>query len=180
MSHIQRRLFCSTALFSVGAALAACAGSGGTAGPPTPAQIIADASGVLTALSASLAAMAIQVPTLIPPATLATLQANLAAGAKALTSISTAMAASASASVIQQVESGINSVLSTLASIPLIPPPYSTVIAAANVLVPVLEAVVGNYLPTMAGAVVAATAKPMALAPTIAAARATLGIAIVS
>lgn len=49
--------------------------------------------------------------------------------------------------IVKQVEAAINSIIDALAGIPFIPPPFSTALQAAVVLVPVIETAAGLLVP---------------------------------
>lgn len=156
-----------TALTSV-AALAAC---GGTT-PLTPAQVVADANGVVNGLAAAVAGIIASSPTLIPADTAATIQSLLGQAEALMASVSSAVGAPSAASVLQQVEAIVNTVLASLATVSAIPAPYSTAIQAAAVILPIIEQFVSTYIPSTAPKAIAAPS-----ASDLARARAALGIA---
>ena len=151
-----------TIAFAVPAlALASCAGVA-----LTPAQIVADAGTLANGLSGALNGLVAAYPALIPAATAATLQSDLLLAASAASSLSASVPATTGASTAQTIDGYINAVLNTLAAPPingLIPTPFNSVIAAAAIVVPEIEAFVNQYLPTAA-----------AVAPGVYAARAKL------
>ena len=167
MTHLSRRrlwMLAGTAL--VPAALAACQ-PGSTL---TPAQIVTDAQNAIAALAGSLQAVIQVSPGALPASTLTTINNALAAANKVLGSLSTSLTATAAAPIVQQVEQAINTVVADAASVPLIPPPFSIALAAASVVLPILETFVNQFLPAPAApakASVTARAKARALAPTM-------------
>ncbi len=145
MAISYHRLLAAAAL--LGLALIGCASSSTAPSPRMPAQIIADANGAVIGLGVAINGIAASSPGLIPPATVAALQGILAQSDSTLTSLSTSLPAPAGASILQQVGGSLNSILTTLALFKSIPPPYSTLISAAAIIVPGLEAFVGQYVP---------------------------------
>lgn len=130
----------------------------GTLPAMTPAQIVSDAQAAAKGLSAALAQAEQADPSLIPAATYAGLQTNLALAQGAAGTLSTSLSAPIAAGTVGQVEGYLNAVLDTLAAPPLngvIPAPYNLAVSAAAVVVPELEAFVGTYVATPAGATLA-------------------------
>ena len=144
--------------------LAACSGSA-----TTPTQIVTDAQNAISALAASLQAVLKVSPTALPGNTVAQINAAIAAAAQVLGGLSTSLAATQAAPIVQKVEQAINTVVTTAASIPLIPPPFSLALSAASVVLPILEGFVNQWLqPAPAGAspaAMAARARMRALEP---------------
>lgn len=124
-------------------ALAACAGSpnAGT----TPAQIIADANGLIVSLGQVVNILANQ-PGVLSADVIARSQALLAQAGTVASSLATTVSANVAAPVLAQIESALNTVLGSLGGI-LLPPPYGTIVAAAAALLPVIGAYVAQYLP---------------------------------
>lgn len=122
--------------------LAACSGSS-----TTPAQIVADVQNAVTALSNGFSAVVKQAPNAVPAATAATITAALAQAASMLGSLSTNLTATEAAPKVQQIEQAINTVISAAAAVPLIPPPFSTALGAAAIVLPIIEAWVNSILP---------------------------------
>jgi hypothetical protein len=152
--HLSRRAI-------LGAPLAAALTSCGIA--LTPTQIVTEAGVAAKGLSGTLTQLAAVDSTLVPSATLATLQNDLALAQGAASSLSANLPAANGASTVQTIEGYINAVLNTLAAPPvngLIPAPFNMAVSAAALLVPDLEAFVNQYLPVA-----------LAVAPTTLAAR---------
>jgi len=141
-------------------ALAACSSGAAT----TPAQIVTDAQNAISALANSFSAVVAQAPNVIPTGTAATINSALAQASSVLGSLSTNLAANVAAPVVQKVEQAINTVISSAAAVPLIPPPFSTALGAASIVLPILEAFVNSILPAPAGASLAAMKARAALA----------------
>ena len=139
----------------------------------TPAQIVAEAGVAAKGLSGALTQLAAVDSTLIPPATLATVQNDLTLAQGAASSLSANLPATNGASTVQTVEGYINAVLNTLAAPPingLIPAPFNIAVSAVALLVPDLEAFVNQYLPTASAvspATYAARAQLRAAAPQV-------------
>lgn len=165
-SPSRRSLLGATALLPVGM-LASCASTTGTTSNPTPAQIIADASSLVTMLTASVNALT---PSPISNTEASTLDGNLGSATKLLTTVSTSMAATQSAPILQEVEGILNAALQTLSAIPLIPMPYAGFIKAAAVLLPIVETWVTSITAPNAAAALAGVLGD------VAGARRTLGI----
>ena len=138
--------FALPGLATVGA-LAACSGSS-----TTPAQIVTDVQNAVTALSNGFSAVVRQAPNAIPANTAATITAALAQAASLLGSLSTNLTATAAAPKVQQIEQAINTVITAAAAVPLIPPPFSTALGAAAIVLPIIEAWVNSILPAPAAA----------------------------
>jgi len=166
---LRRSVLANTALFAAALALADCAANVASF---TPAQVIADAYGLVISLGSAVNGL---VDTQALSADVAAnIDRELQHAQALLTGISSSLAATASAPVVQEVEAAVASALQTLAAIPAIPPPYSTVIAAAGVVLPIIESWVASVIP-------GAPAPPPSAAPTaVAHGRRTLGIAVVS
>jgi hypothetical protein len=86
----------------------------------------------------------------ITPATLAAVQAAVTGIQTAATAIAAASSASAALPAVQSLEADFNAIIGALASVPLIPPPISTALQAASILLPIIEAAVGLVLPAQA------------------------------
>jgi hypothetical protein len=141
----------ATSLLSLG--LLAC-----STAATTPAAILTDAQSLAGGLAGALSAVEAADPNLIPPATAAKIATALADAKTIAGQLSTGMAPASAATVIVQVEGDINDVLNVLAAPPLngiIPPPASQAIAAASIVLPVLEAFAAPYLPAGNAAAVA-------------------------
>jgi hypothetical protein len=173
----RRNLIASAGLIPAGALLTRCASTTSTG--TVPQQVLNDVTAALTTLSANLTTIATTNPTLIPAATMTTIQTDIATAQQAVATISAQTAATAGASVLQTVEGYLNAALNTLAAIPLIPAPFSTVIMAAALIAPEIEAFVASVVGTPT---VSATPPKLAFSAsgmTVAQARAVLGAAVV-
>lgn len=124
-------------------ALAAC---GGAAGPLTPAGILSNAGAIVNGLAVAIPELLNAVPTLIPAATGSRIMGYLTQAQTILATVTANLPAAQGATLLAQVEGYINSALTDLAAFPLIPPPFSTYIAAASALLPVLEAFINVTL----------------------------------
>lgn len=127
--------------------LSSCANSS-----TTPAQIVADAQNAVTALANSFDAVVKQAPNAVPADKAATIAAALAQAASVLGSLSTNLTATEAAPKVQQIEQALNTVITAAAAVPLIPPPFSTALGAAAIVLPIIEAWVNSILPTPAPA----------------------------
>lgn len=156
MNAISRRSLLRASAVAVPAvALAGC----GVFGNMTPAQIVTQAQSIASGLSGMLTQLVAQYPTLIPAATVATIQDDLAKAQAAAKTLASGLPAATGASVVQTVLGYVNAVLNTLAAPPingLIPAPFNQVVAAAAFLTPTLEAFVQSYIPAAAAASVTA------------------------
>lgn len=175
----RRALLLSAALLP----LAAC-GPQGAAGGVTPAQVIADARGIVRGIQGALGPLAAAVPGLISPAVAAQVSDWMGLAAKALDTITAQQSPDQTAPVIQQVEGYVNQALAALAAvtpdlaqrIPAVAP-YVVTVQAVIALMPALEAFANTVLtPTRAAAARASLASPM----TEAQARVALGVPAVA
>lgn len=133
-------------------ALAACAGQ---TAAQVSAQVVTDLNNAITSLSNAIPAITKASPTLIPAGTQTQIMAYLADAQGVISALSTSMTATAAAPVIQKAEGDLNAVLAALAMVPLIPPPYSMIIAAAAMVAPMVEGYLNSVLgvsPTKAAA----------------------------
>jgi len=143
--------------------VAACSGT-----TTTPAQIVTDVQNAVSALANSFSAVVAQAPNVVPVNTSAQITSALAQASSVLGSLSTNLAANVAAPIVQQVEGALNTVISAASAVPLIPPPFSTALAAASIVLPIVEAWLNSVLPATSGAapaMMAARAKMAALAP---------------
>jgi hypothetical protein len=189
---MNRRTFATA--FAATTALTAC----GVTGPVTPAQIVADAQGVVTSLATNAplifaAAAAAGKP--VAQAAQDQVTGYLATAKAGLSTLVAGMPApGAATSLAQQIDGYVNAALAFLTTIaPAIPAlaPFMPVLIAANTLAPLLEAFVNQYLPASAIKVVpppvpvvvtpaVALPRTKALAPmSVDQARQTLGIPVV-
>lgn len=172
MTLSRRNLLTASALAIPVTVLAGCASTN------TPVQntqqIVLDLQNAVPALKNSLAAIPAGT---IPAATLATINASLASAQSVLAGLSSSMTATQAAPLVQQIESDLNAVISAAAAVPLIPPPFSVALAAAAVILPIVEGFVNStlHLGAVAAAFPART-KVIGMAPpmTVAQAQATL------
>lgn len=138
MNAIRNLLFASTASFAL--VLSACQPNTEV----TPAQVVADLSGVVQTLQRVEPLIVAADPKLISPAVQLALVNDLALAQQALAGFSQELPVAAGASVARQVEGYLNDVVNVLATIPN---PYSTEINAAAVILPIVEIFVNKYLP---------------------------------
>jgi ABC-type Fe3+-hydroxamate transport system substrate-binding protein len=159
-------------LFAFGATafLAAC----GTQSSLTPAQIIADAQGLVATVQATVATIIVANPTAIKPTTLATLQRLQALANAALSTLSGVATPASTLTALQTVEAYLNPALaavgSALAVDPILNAKYGVAYTAAMALfIDVIEPYINSL---------AAGSPPAAptTTPTAAAARVTLKI----
>jgi hypothetical protein len=136
----SRRLF----LMIAGASLASCAQQ--NAGSSSiPQQVLDDVGYAFAGLTAALAGVNQANPTLISPPNMVSINSYLTAGQTLLSQVRANLAAASTGGMLQQIEADLNAALSILASLP-IPPPYSTVITAAAIIAPELEAIINQQL----------------------------------
>ncbi len=180
MSSLNRRalLLVSTAVIAVPLLLAACSGTGTT----TPAQIIADANGLVAVLQTDLPLIVAIDPALMTPARETALMADLDEARALAITITPALPAVSGATSLQTVEATINIVLDGLAAVANAAPgtklsAYTLPVEAAMILAQGIEAYVNATLATNA---VTASLRAKAVAPkmTPAQARAALGIKV--
>jgi hypothetical protein len=122
----------------IGVMLVGCSGT-----TPTSSQLITDLTTIVNGLSTTLPAIAAADPALAPK--LAPLIAQLPLMQSDLQGLK-ATAAAPNAGTLAEVDQWLNTVVSTAASIPLIPPPYSLALQAAAVLLPVIESQINPML----------------------------------
>jgi hypothetical protein len=148
------------------AALLALPGCTSTGAPlVTPEQVVVDIGNMIPALQTTVQTLSTQTPPIISPPVAAQIQGLLTQAKTLDANLSANMTATASAPVIQQIETDLNGVVTALAGLP-IPPPYSTYVQAAAVLLPVVEAFVTSVIPTPAPAPApAVAAKAGAMTP---------------
>jgi len=129
-------------------ALAGCSSSTTGTVPLVTLQTVAnDVSLLATGLNNALSQPS--VVALIPP----TIEPNIKVALDDLTSLASTIAASTSAGAtkasVTTVENDVNTIVAALAGLPL-PPPTPTILTAAEVLLPVIEAAVGLVVPPSA------------------------------
>lgn len=147
MTVTRRAILGATAIVPL--ALAGCAGQ-------TPAQvsaqIVTDLKGALQGVLNAVPAIAKADPTLFSPTQQANVTSVATQGLGVLTAVSASMAATAAAPALAKAEAALNTVLASLAGLPIIPPPYSMILAAAAVVAPMIE----GYVSSITGAAAAA------------------------
>jgi hypothetical protein len=168
MRTTRRNLLVTTALLPVAIAVG-CADI-----PITPAEILTDVSAVISGLSGALSTVEAAAPAAIPAATAQTIQTDLTTAGSVAQNLVAGLPATSGASIVQEVEGYLNDILKVAAAPPLnalIPAPFSTALAAAAVVMPTLEAFVGQYIATVSASVetmqaraklVAAASQPIA------------------
>lgn len=118
-------------------------------------MVAADASTIANGLTGVLAQLGPLAATYgIPASTMASVStavAGLQAIAAQMSGVTTAAAAQP---MVQKIETYVNTIVSALAAFPLIPPPISTTLTAAAILLPVIESVVGIVINNVAPAAV--------------------------
>ena len=170
---MNRRAFTTTAPLAL--LLSGC----GTNTTLTPAQVVADAQGIVTGLGKAFGIVIAEDPALIPPAQAATDTAGLNVASGALATIAANLPpVTTGQTLLQTVEKYINAALDDAAAVTpkivaLVPAlaPALPLIQAASVLVPVIEAFINPAAPATA-------ARAMAGGMTVAQARALLGVVV--
>lgn len=134
---ITRRLTLAAPL-----ALAAC----GTGVDPT--QAIADAQTVVNGVGGVYAQFLTLYPTAVSPAQQASVASSLAAARAAVAQLSASASSLTTAQTLQAVEANVNAVLTVLNTVvplvPGVPPAVSAGLLAASVLLPMIEAMIGQ------------------------------------
>ena len=126
-----------------------CSTTGGGGGL-TPAQVETDISNAVDALAAGYNALVTANPTLFPLAQQQAVEGALAQASSLLADLMGAASANEMAPIVQQIEAQLNIVISVAATIPLIPPPFSTALGAAAILLPIIEVWLNSVLPASA------------------------------
>ena len=173
-SAIDRRYMVAAGCLMVPAALLGGCVNSPNAGT-TPGQIIADINGLITALGQVNNALSVTQPGLIPAPTVVQINALLGEAATLASNLSATVAGNVAAPIVNQIEEALGTAIRVLSAIPAIPPPYSGILAAAGVLLPILGQFVQQYLPKP-GVGRAAAPSPVAAA----AARRTIGVPTVA
>jgi hypothetical protein len=145
MMNPSRRTLLSVGAAAIPAAALFLSGCASTT-PLTPAQVVADAKAVVTALGTAVTQMGIDVPTLVPAALVTKMKNYIADASSVLDALSSSMAATVGASVMQQVVSDVVAVLNTVGGIAGLPSQYTMIIQAAAVILPTLQAFVTSTL----------------------------------
>jgi hypothetical protein len=139
---LRRTLLSATVLLPI----AAC-----TATALTPQLIVDEAVAITKGLTVMLGQVTATYPGLIPPASLNTMQSEMALASSAAAALAANVPAATGAATVQTVMTYINAVLDTLAGPPingLIPAPYNMAVGAAALLAPELEAFVTASIKT--------------------------------
>lgn len=140
---MNRRTFLSGSALTV---LSACTG----AKPVTPVTVLTDVQALVSGLSGAVQQIEAADPSLIPLTVQQQIATYLGNAEAAAAQLSADMAASTSASWVRTVETDVNAVLNVLSGPPvngLIPAPFNQALAAAAIVVPILEAFTAQYLP---------------------------------
>lgn len=124
--------------------------------------VITTASGVVTSINKILPALA----PLLPPATAATIAADVSTAQTLLASLAATSQGDNGVTTLLQVENLLNDALELVAQVPGLPPQYATIVAAAAVLLPVIEVYANQLIPASAAPVKKAV-KAKALRPTM-------------
>lgn len=132
---ITRRLTLAAPL-----ALAAC----GTGSTVDPTQAIADANTVVNGVAGVYQQFVLSYPNAVKSDQQDRITAALAAARTALDQLSASASGLTNATNLAAVEKDVNAVLAVLAEIPGLPPQITTAVAMANVLLPLIEAMVGQ------------------------------------
>lgn len=158
----RRRLLSACAVLPL-LGLTACPAS--TPGATVPAQVVNDAALAINGLTGALNALGQVAPNVIPPDVKAKITSYLASASVVLGGLSTSLTSTQAVPIISQIEGAINSVISAAASIPLVPEPFRTALAAAAIVLPMLEAFVAGITQAPALAATPARAKALAAYP---------------
>jgi hypothetical protein len=133
----------------------------------TPTQVLADASAIVNALGNAVTQIGVQSPGLIPDAQVTQIKSYIADANSLLGSLSASTAANESATVLNQVCNDVESVLVALTKAQNLPPQYVSVVQAAAVVLPIVQAFVNATLgvvnPTPAPAAVSASQSHMSV-----------------
>ena len=128
------------------------------------ATVVADAQTIAGGLQGMLPQLgALNLPGLTP-AVMAIVGSAVADLQGVATSLQSVSAVASAQPLVQKIESYVNVIVSTLAALPL-PPPISTILVAASVLLPVLESTVGLIVNSLTPATAKAAGSTMT-APT--------------
>jgi hypothetical protein len=141
-----------------GAGLAACTTASVDAGLATAASDVATIAAALPAVLTQLGTLSIPGLT---PAIVATVGVAVSGIQTVASALSGAATAAAAQPLVAKVETYVNGIVTALAGLPL-PPPISTALTAASILLPVIEAAIGLVTtPAPAAARMAASAPSM-------------------
>jgi hypothetical protein len=129
-------------------------GSTALAGCQTTDQSIGTVVADVNSIAGAFAALLPQLASLtgMTPDVMGTVSQAIASLQAVATSLGTVTTVAAAQPLIRKVETYVNAVITALALVPLIPPPISTILQAAAVLLPVIEALV-NMVVTQPAAV---------------------------
>lgn len=147
--------------------LVSCQTPGTTPAQTVPLQVVTDAQNIVQGLTAAFNTILTAAPGRIPAAAQGAITLGLSTAASVLAGLNASLTSTAAAPLIQQIEDAINSVISTAASIPLVPEPFRTALGAVAMVLPVLEAFVASFLtaPAPAAAAPGPRAKALAAVP---------------
>jgi hypothetical protein len=146
---ITRRLLVSAApAVALAPLLAACAGK---TVDQSIATVVTDVSTIANGLQGTLTQLGALGVAGLTPAIVSTVGNYVADLQQVATQVSGATTTAAAQPLVQKVETYVNTIVSTLALIPL-PPPISTALQAAAILLPVIEVAVGLLVPPTNGA----------------------------
>lgn len=146
----RRTLLSTSALLPPVVFLAACGITQPSAAGTIPAQVLTDVNGVLIQLDNILPALSTTTPPIIPPATEASLLADVNYAFKALATVSSSTPAMDGATVLARIEGYGGAVLGALLAVPL-PPPYNLAVIAANIVWAGLESYINSLIPPPPG-----------------------------
>jgi hypothetical protein len=147
--HMNRRtLLANSSIVAIGLTAVGIVGCAGL----TTNQVLSQAAADANAIAQGLKNILPQIGALagVSPATVATVGqaiADIQTVAAAITGATTAGAAQPS---VVQLETDLNAIVAALASLTVIPPPISTALMAASILLPLIETAVGMVVPAQA------------------------------
>lgn len=147
MTITRRAILGATAIVPL--AVAGCAGQ---TAAQVSAQIVTDLTGALQGVINAVPAIAKADPTIFSPSQQANVTTVATQGLGVLKGLSASMAATAAAPALAKAESALNTVLASLAGLPIIPPPYSEILAAAAVVAPMIEGYISSITGTAGAA----------------------------
>lgn len=155
---LRRDLFKSVSAVALMGAASGCSLFMGKSPAQGIAQVVSDLQLIAQSFTAALPSFAKIVG--INSNTLSQIQNWISQIVAAAQGVASAANGSAAQPFVQQVETDLNAIVGALAGLPL-PPPIGTVLAAAGVLLPVIEAAVGLVLPPSSPARSLAAMRPM-------------------
>jgi hypothetical protein len=173
----RRNLIASSALIPAGALLARCAGT--TSVGTISQQLINDVNAGITTGLTTTALLGAMVPPVLTAVVVSAITSLLKQAQSAMSGVTAVTPVATGATTMQAVDGYINSVLTTLASVPVIPPPYNLAIAALALVAPEVEAFVASALGTVSATAPAWGKLANPAVTTLAQARAVMGAAVV-